>query len=184
MKLYKYGLVLGRFQTLHNGHEHIIKYALELCDKVVVYVGSSQESGTERNPFSYNIRKNMIEEVFTSEVTGKKLLIRPLPDMGIGNNYNWGKYILSMFEKEFYRQPDLYITGCEKERGSWFSDEDAPRMDELRITRNGINISASECREYMLNGDYENWCKVVPYELHNTDRFNQLRNILKDIKEK
>ena len=52
MKKYKTGLVLGRFQTFHKGHEYIINKALEICDKVLVFIGSSDKSGTIENPFS------------------------------------------------------------------------------------------------------------------------------------
>ena len=43
MKKYKTGLVLGRFQTFHKGHEYIINKALEICDKVI----NCAENGVE-----------------------------------------------------------------------------------------------------------------------------------------
>ena len=61
MKKYKTGLVLGRFQTFHNGHEYIINKALEICDKVLVFIGSSDKFGTIENPFSYELRKKLIK---------------------------------------------------------------------------------------------------------------------------
>ena len=54
--LYRIGLIVGRFQILHRGHEEMVRKALDLCDKVVVYISSSQEAGTEKNPFSYSVR--------------------------------------------------------------------------------------------------------------------------------
>ena len=51
--LYTLGMVIGRFQVLHNGHVNMVKRALDLCDVVVVYIGSSQEARTKVNPFSY-----------------------------------------------------------------------------------------------------------------------------------
>ena len=52
-KPYKLGVLVGRFQTFHTGHEEIIRKAIELCEQVWIFVGSSQESGTLKNPFSY-----------------------------------------------------------------------------------------------------------------------------------
>ena len=49
MKPYKLGITVGRFQTFHKGHQVMIDKAIELCDKVGVFVGSSQESGTNKN---------------------------------------------------------------------------------------------------------------------------------------
>ena len=57
-KPYKLGFVVGRFLAFHNGHADMMKKALEICDEVTVLIGSSQESGTEKNPFPYKVREN------------------------------------------------------------------------------------------------------------------------------
>lgn len=48
-KPYDTGLVVGRFQTFHIGHQRLIETALTLCDRVLILVGYAQECGTERN---------------------------------------------------------------------------------------------------------------------------------------
>ena len=155
MEMYDLGLVIGRFQLLHDGHCELIDNALMLCKQVIVYIGSSQEYGTETNPFSYEVRRNMIEKVYPIEYKIGKIIVRDLPDMHIGNNSNWGKYILDRFKNEFQKHPDLYVTGVEKERPSWFAEKDAPNMCELRISRSVNKVTATECRRALLNGDYE-----------------------------
>jgi len=164
--LYKNGLVIGRFQTVHKGHEFLIRRALELCDKVIVYIGSAQESGTKTNPFDYATREMMLKEIFKKEIKKGKVLIAPLKDIGEGNNINWGKYVLAQCTYDFAISPDLYITGCEKERSSWFTNEIAPHMDELRLTRHNINICASDCRTALLEGKYDEWKLMVPEKLY------------------
>lgn len=181
MKLYNLGMVIGRFQVLHKGHQMMVKHALEFCDQVVVYIGSSQEQRTQANPFSFEERAEMFRQVFAIECACKKLLIRPLPDIGVGNNEDWGAYVLNTFQKEFHRLPDLYVTGCEKERASWFTNELAPTTDEFRLTRKNINVSGTWCRQTLLANDYEQWCKLVPYELF--DKFDEYKNILNLLKE-
>lgn len=165
--LYKYGLIVGRFQIFHNGHRDMVQKALELCDKVVVYIGSSQAWGTKENPFSYYVRENMIKSVFETEVICKRLFIRGLPDIGAGNSDVWGKFVLDNFREEFHVNPNLYVTGCESNRSSWFNTNIAPTVDELKITRKNINISASQCRKLMLDNNYEEWCRNIPEELYN-----------------
>lgn len=177
--LYKLGMVIGRFQVLHNGHVNMVKRALDLCDVVVVYIGSSQASRTQANPFSYEERRDMFAEVFTLEMTCGRLIIRPLPDIGVGNNEGWGAYVLNTFEKEFHRLPDLYVSGCEKERSSWFTNEMAPSMDELRLTRHNIEVSGTLCRTTLLENNYDKWCDLVPWALFN--KFNTYQTILKEI---
>ena len=68
MKKYKTGLVLGRFQTFHKGHEYIINKALEICSKVLVFIGSSDKDGTQENPFSYELRKKLIKKIYENEI--------------------------------------------------------------------------------------------------------------------
>ena len=177
--LYKLGMVIGRFQVLHNGHVNMVKRALDLCDVVVVYIGSSQEARTMVNPFSYEERREMFAEVFTLEMTCGRLIIRPLLDIEVGNNENWGAYVLNTFEKEFHKLPGLYVSGCEKERSSWFTDELAPNMDELRMTRHKVEVSGTLCREVLKSEDYERWCELVPQPLFF--KFKNYKNILKEI---
>ena len=164
--LYNTGLVIGRFQTFHKGHEFLIRHALKLCETVCVYIGSSQESGTKTNPFSYHYRVKLITSVFTKEAMSGRLLMKPLPDMGIGNDIKWGLYVLDRIKQDFGVNIDLYITGCEKERSSWFTNEIAPHMDELRLTRHNIEVSATDCRNAMLNGNIRGWKQLVPKQLH------------------
>ena len=179
MKIYNFGMVIGRFQVLHKGHVSMIRHALEFCEQVVVYIGSSQEMRTNTNPFSYEERVEMFKEVFAIEFACKKLIIRPLPDIGVGNNDSWGEYVLNTFKKEFHRLPDLYVSGCEKERSSWFTDEMAPNTDELRMTRKNINVSGTWCRQALIANDYGQWCQMVPYELF--DKYEEYKNILKEV---
>ena len=177
--LYKLGMVIGRFQVLHNGHVAMVRRALDLCDVVVVYIGSSQEARTKVNPFSYEERHDMFAEVFALEIACGRLIIRPLPDIGVGNNEDWGAYVLDIFEKDYHKLPDLYVSGCEKERSSWFTNEMAPSMDELRMTRHNVEVSGTLCREVLKSENYERWCELVPQPLFS--KFKNYKNILKEI---
>ena len=48
MRPYRLGLVLGRFQGLHIGHEAIIRRALAVCDRVIVMIGSADTTNNMR----------------------------------------------------------------------------------------------------------------------------------------
>lgn len=39
--MYDYGIIVGRFQPLHNGHADLILKALEVSNKVIIYIGYS-----------------------------------------------------------------------------------------------------------------------------------------------
>ena len=95
-KAFRLGLIVGRFQTLHLGHQAMIDTAAALCEKVVVFIGSSQESGTAKNPFTYEMRRKYLRKV-----CGRRIKIYPLPDIGVGNTPEWGEYLLNNVTERF-----------------------------------------------------------------------------------
>ncbi len=159
MKPYKFGLILGRFQTFHIGHKQITDAAIKLCGKVGVFVGSAQESGTEKNPFTFEERKEMIEKVCRGKVD-----VYPIFDKGYGNNSKWGEYVIECVRENTGTTPDLFISGREERRVDWFDGIEGLCMAELYIPK-AIDISASRLREYMLHRDFKSWSAYIPKEL-------------------
>ena len=94
-KPFSLGILVGRFQTIHTGHEQMIRTALALCGRVGIFVGSSQESGTANNPFPYATRERLLRLLF-----GEQIQVFPLPDIGVGNNGTWGDYVLENVKKQ------------------------------------------------------------------------------------
>ena len=167
-KPYKLGILIGRFQTLHSGHEMMINKACELCDKVGIFIGSSDEKGTYKNPFSFETRADMLRSVF-----GEDIYIYPLPDIGVGNNSSWGDYVLRNVVDRFGEMPDLLISGKEVRRISWFDSVEGASVAELYIPKT-IDISATEMRECFINGDVDRWKEYTNPKLW--DKFDLLRN--------
>ena len=161
MKPYKLGITVGRFQTFHNGHKDMIDKAIELCEDVGVFVGSSQEAGTSKNPFSYEFREHLLKTVY-----GDKLRIYPLPDIGVGNNSEWGDYVLENVIDRFGKIPDLLVSGKESRRIDWFDSVKGLSIAELYIPKT-VDISATQMREFFVNGDYDSWKEFSPQQLWN-----------------
>jgi cytidyltransferase-like protein len=173
-KPYKTGLIVGRFQVFHLGHEQMIRKSIETCDKTLVFIGSSQESLTQKNPFSYDFRKEIISEIFSDEITSGIMKICPLQDIGVGNNGSWGNYVFSSAKKELGYYPDLLVSGKENRRVNWFEDEDI-KISELYIPKS-VDISATKIRESIVNGDIELWKKYTNSKLWN--KYEEMRNII------
>ena len=164
-KSYNLGLIIGRFQGFHKGHQYMIEKALELCELVLVYIGSSQESYTERNPFTYEERKEMIRKCFPDK---GELFILPLPDAGVGDNEDWGTYVLNKTKEDIGMDPDLIISGMEDVRKSWFTSENAPNSSILFISRSKIPYSGSLVRKALIDEDWFNmsfYKTYIPREL-------------------
>ena len=63
----KYGAIVARFQvsSLHEGHIHLIDSVKKECGELVILLGEPSNPN-ERNPLSFNIRKQMILEKYPS----------------------------------------------------------------------------------------------------------------------
>ena len=160
MKQFKKGLILGRFQLLHKGHEYIIDKALDLCEEVLVFIGSSDKFNTKENPYDYETRKSLLEVVY-----GDKIKIAPLPDLGVGNVPAWGEYVLENAVKT-NGFPDCIIHGIEAKCETWFSDEIRKKITFIKVDRGDIKIDASTLRQYMYDNEYEKWKEYVNPSLH------------------
>lgn len=65
VKKYSYALVVGRFQPFHKAHHELVKHALTLGDKVIIILGSARSSPDVKNPFTPQMREEMISSCFS-----------------------------------------------------------------------------------------------------------------------
>jgi bifunctional NMN adenylyltransferase/nudix hydrolase len=65
---YDYLVFVGRLQPPTTAHEHVIRTALSLSEKVIIVLGSCNTARTLRNPFTFDERVEMTRSMFgTSE---------------------------------------------------------------------------------------------------------------------
>lgn len=175
-KPFELGIIIGRFQTFHKGHEAMIKYGTQICEKVCVLVGSAQESGTLKNPFTYKMRESVLRKVFDNEIE-----IFPLEDIGVGNNSKWGDYVIENVHKHYGCSPDLLISGKEQRRIDWFDSVQGLSVAELYIPKT-IDISATQMREHLINDDYEAWKQYTNEKLWDKyEEFKGIVSLCKDV---
>ena len=177
-KPYDVGMVCGRFQTFHKGHERLIDTALLLCDRVLILIGSAQECGTERNPFNINTRTKILKEIYGDR---PEVMIYGLADMTNENDIcpEWGRYLLDNTERYIYKNPELMIYGNDDSRSGWFSKKDLANTAELILNRHEVPISATMVREYMAKDERKEWMKLVNPKLHKM--YDELRAELMSI---
>ncbi len=90
---YKIGLVIGRFQPFHKGHTYLFDRALQLSDKIIIGIGSS-DTKNEDNPFNYRQRLRMLSLFIKKEKISKYIQkIVALPDI-LGDDDLWFKKTL------------------------------------------------------------------------------------------
>ena len=166
-KPFELGIILGRFQTFHTGHEYMINTAAAICDRLAVIVGSSQESGTIKNPFDYETRERILKKLF-----GNSVEVYPLPDIGVGNNSAWGDYVLENVRKFCGKAPDLLVSGKESRRLDWFDETQGVSAAELYVPKT-IDISATKMREFFITDNFAEWKKYTNPILW--DEYEQLK---------
>jgi len=147
----KTALFIGRFQPMHIGHLDAIEWILEKYRKIIIVIGSSQESRTEENPFSFEERKEIIEKTLTSErIKENRYEIIGIPDFY--DDKAWVGMILNkaVFDVVFTRNP--WTERCFKELN--IPVEQHPLFGD---------ISATKVREMMKEG--KEWKRLVPRDV-------------------
>lgn len=164
-KPYDCGVVCGRFQTFHIGHESLIDTALRLCDRVLILVGSAQEYGTERNPLTINTRTKMLREIYGDS---PEIMIFGINDLTNENDIRpeWGKYFLENVDRYIYKLPEVMIYGNDEARSRWFNVDDIKEVTEVIVNRGKIPISATMVRDFMVQDNRREWQKWVNPKLH------------------
>lgn len=155
MKKYKVALFIGRFQPFHNGHLYSLKKCFEIADSVFVGIGSSQESGTENNPWDFETRKKMVESL-----RGSSLKVEAIPDDK--SDEVWVNGVEQRILNLSYRKEEVvvvsnneWVTGTLGKAGFPIYQTGLFNRDELE----GVKI-----REMMRSGD-EGWKLRVPKEI-------------------
>ncbi|NIQ07493.1 MAG: nicotinamide-nucleotide adenylyltransferase [Candidatus Korarchaeota archaeon] len=81
------GVLVGRFQPLHNGHVHVLERILEGEDEAIIAIGSAQESFTLDNPLTAGERIEMVRAFLEERSLLDRVLTVPIPD--IEENLVW-----------------------------------------------------------------------------------------------
>jgi nicotinamide-nucleotide adenylyltransferase len=172
MKEYKLGLVLGRFQGVHIGHESIINRALELCSDVLILIGSANKKNTKENPFPVELRYQMLSDIFND----KRVHIFPLDDLGVGNVPSWGDYVIENAIKDFGK-PDLIIQGIEVKTNTWYKN--FQDIHFLEVDREIVPINATKLRGYILEDNKDEFFKYTNPKIHKY--YEELRKYLLEV---
>jgi cytidyltransferase-like protein len=166
------GLIVMRAQPLHYGHIRLIEEALKECRSVFIVLGSVQEFGTSRNPFTYSERKKMIKNYFKDNPLWERINIIGLKDIF---SLEWPNYVISSV---LDRYPDADLTevyGGSKYDCDWFKDHTLISHILDRADNNYPYVSASMIRDMLMYKDVR-WMNYVPKCNHQivAKKFNRL----------
>lgn len=124
---------IGRFSPFHAGHKAVVDVALKKAKKVIILVGSSFRSRTERNPFKFEERQKMISASFTDQ-ENEKIVILPIRDMTY-RDHKWISQVQETVKEEILQTANagtgafrpngtqdakVGLIGCEKDSTSYY----------------------------------------------------------------
>lgn len=76
--------MIARFQPLHYGHFHAIKWCLERWEELIIVIGMASQSHTPENPFTAGERILMIRETLRwAKLPLDKVIIVTLPTIEV-----------------------------------------------------------------------------------------------------
>ena len=107
---YKHGFCIIRCQPFHIGHNRLVTTMMEECEYGTVVIGTAQESGTEKNPLPYFVRKKMVQNVWKNNKAYANLRIIGVKD---SVNLPWNEHVLNTIKKELPDRtaPDIMYVG-------------------------------------------------------------------------
>lgn len=177
--IFKYGLIVGRFQHIHLGHEKLINIGLKLCEKLLVFIGSANQEVGGRNPYTYEYRKSLIEIIYKKEIENGKLIIAPLNDWEDNSALTpkWGEYVLENARDILGEYPNCIIYGKDKDIFKCFAKETVKNLSEVYVDRNSLLISATKMREFLMQNNKSEWEKYADKKIYF--KYEELREKLK-----
>ena len=191
----KTGIILARFQPIHNGHLELIKQACDECDRVFVFIGSADKFN-KRNPLPINLRMQLAEEAIETVKKGytvgcpcPDVKIVPLDDLSYEsyNSHDWGFYLFTNIVNET-KDPyfTIYYSDGFEIITTWFPTFVFRNNVSLKLLARGATcsgISATRVRELIMEKEYEELKKWVPdcvFESRETIRKHiELANMIK-----
>lgn len=156
------GVVIGRFQPLHLGHQELLKKARGENDWLWVGIGTHPPVRTKRNPLTYPERAKALELFLEPEKSGGVIFER-MDDMPISDE-EWVQYTKGLVEINFPSGTEYNLYTSPKDF-PWYSENfKLPGWNIHQVIPKHI-VSASQVREAVFQegvGLYElyHW---IPY---------------------
>ncbi|MEK6954741.1 MAG: adenylyltransferase/cytidyltransferase family protein [Candidatus Micrarchaeota archaeon] len=147
----KTALVIGRFQPFHSGHLEAVEGILKRHSRLLLAIGSAQESRTPKNPFSSKERKGMIAACLKKRGILPRIKIILLDDEN--HHERWVRGVL-----QIAKDADVVYSG------NWLVQRLLGGRYAVHTMKSSVKISASQIRELMKKGD-EKWQRFVPKEI-------------------
>jgi nicotinamide-nucleotide adenylyltransferase len=148
-----HALYLGRFQPFHLGHLNVVRKILADPNNqsLTIAIGSSQISGTQKNPLHHSVRAQVIQQALTENIKiNKPIRIIALPD--INKNSLFGHYLKKQTGCTKIYSGSPLVKRCVQLR---------EKMQFTKIKREKCSISATKIRQLIAEKN-SLWQTMIP----------------------
>lgn len=118
-------VLIGRFQITHTVHAQLFQHGIDNSDHLIIQVGSSDVARDEKNPFTFDERKQVIEAICEPMLqahremgVSKKLSVLPLHDFTYDNN-KWLAEVQANVTS-VTKSADITLTGSKKDATTFY----------------------------------------------------------------
>ena len=157
------GIYIGRFQPLHIGHITIMAYMQKKYDHIIVLVGSANQRASIKNPFSFEQRKQWLEQSFFDLVddanSSQKISVLPLNDYRY-NEKKWETGLVAQVASVTTDMDDVTLVGHEKDDSSYYL-KSFPQWTYDSVAQS-IKISATPIRTAWFEDRLADYAKFLP----------------------
>lgn len=162
MKKHKLAVYILRGQPFHNAHLDTIKIAATISEKVLIILGSAQESRTLKNPFTVSERKAMVIDAIQTIDTKADFYTDHIRDY-LYDNTEWANGIKELAHHLEKDDNKIVLVGHDKDESTFymtmFKDWHLHAIDNLHN-----QLNASDIRElyFEVEEHYHIIEKLVP----------------------
>ena len=112
------GLIVGRFQPFHCGHDMLCRTALEECGRLLIVLGSSRQSRSIKNPFNDAEREHLIRTAL-ADIAADRLLFAGVPDV-LYNEDVWLRHVREAVAGHARNDETVTLYGHNKDSSSYY----------------------------------------------------------------
>lgn len=162
---FKNGVIVGRFEPIHIGHQKLIEIALNNCKTVLIFI-TTNTIKDKNNPFDFSYKSSLFEKIYKKEINEGRIIISNFVN-NIPFNHTYGKALLEKSYCVLNDNIDCILYGSDKDISKCFSNDDINKLSQIKVNRNIIKTSSTNVRKLLIKKDINKLKEVLDYRLYD-----------------
>ena len=175
----KVAVFIGRFQPFHLGHQKVVDEAIKSkkYKHILFLIGSAEQARTPKNPFTFQERKKMIENVMENNSEEVQISILPLHDF-VYDNQKWIAEVQNLIASVTKNDDQIVLIGNLKDFTSeylrYFPHYESDFTTGLLKNNKNKVISATTVREKF----FDLYPNIILRLKNDENYYNNLKQLL------